>query len=141
MMMRWSGPSSDGLEINRPHATGYVSFPRTDDYHYLRILRLRTFARGWTGSYNPVEERARKEACLKKIILMIAIILAGYASAWAGECQLDLDAATAAICDRQLASGIRTCREMHPDPLDYDDLAMCIGYSQDVYSKCTSGCR
>lgn len=77
---------------------------------------------------------------MKKIILMIAIILATYTSAWAGACSLDLDAATAAICDREYRSGVRICREMHPDPLDYNDLGMCIQSSQDVFSRCTAGC-
>ncbi len=78
---------------------------------------------------------------MKKIILMIAIILATYTSTWAGACSLDLDAATAAICYRQYGSGVSICRETHPDPLDYNDLAMCIQYSQDVYNKCTGGCN
>ena len=77
---------------------------------------------------------------MKKIILMIAIILAACTSAWAGACSLDLDAATAAICDRQYESGVKICREMHPDPLDYGDLTMCIQYSRDVYRKCTNNC-
>jgi len=51
---------------------------------------------------------------VKKIILMIAMILATYTSAWAGACSLDLNAATAVVCDRQYGSGVRICREMHP---------------------------
>ncbi len=78
---------------------------------------------------------------MKKIILIIAIVLAAYTSAWAGDCILDLDAATAAVCSREYAEGVRICRETHPYPMDYDNLAMCIGYSQDVYSKCTGGCK
>ena len=78
---------------------------------------------------------------MKKIILIIAIVLAAYTSAWAGACRMDLDAATAAICNREYASGVRICRDTHPNPLDYDNLAMCVGYSQDVYNKCTGGCN
>ena len=77
---------------------------------------------------------------MKKIILIIAIVLAAYTSAWGGDCKLDLDEATAAICNRGYVAEVRICREMHPNPLDYDNLAMCIGYAQDVYSKCTGGC-
>ena len=79
---------------------------------------------------------------MKKIILIIAIVLAAYTSAWAfGDyCKLDLGAATAANCNREYASGVKICREMHPNPLDYSDLAMCIGNSRDVYNKCTAGC-
>ena len=78
---------------------------------------------------------------VKKIILIIAIVLAAYTSAWAGACRFDLDAATAAICNREYESGVKICRETHPDPLDYSNLTMCIGNSQDVYSKCTGGCN
>ncbi|MGO9531055.1 MAG: hypothetical protein ACLP3B_07725 [Syntrophobacteraceae bacterium] len=78
---------------------------------------------------------------MKKIILIIAIVLTAYTSAWGGACRFDLDASTAAICSREYASGVKICRDTHPDPLDYDNLAMCIGYSQDVYNKCTGGCN
>ena len=76
---------------------------------------------------------------MKKIILIIAIVLTAYTSAWAG-CYYNLDQATAAICNRQYESGAKICRDTHPDPLDYDNLAICIGYSKDVYHKCTGGC-
>ena len=77
---------------------------------------------------------------MKAIILTIAIILAVFTPAWAGDCKLNLDAATAAICDREYAAGVATCEKVHPNPLDYDDRAMCIGYSKDVYHKCTGDC-
>jgi hypothetical protein len=77
---------------------------------------------------------------VKKIILTIAIVLVTCAYAWAGDCSLELDRLTAATCDRQYASGAAICREMHPDPLDYNDLWMCLQYSRDVYRKCTGWC-
>jgi hypothetical protein len=77
---------------------------------------------------------------VKKTILIIAIVLAAYIPAWGGDCKLDLDAASAAICNQEYVSGVKICRDTHPSPLDYDNLAACIGYSRDVYNKCTGGC-
>ncbi len=77
---------------------------------------------------------------MKKAILIITIVLAAYTFAWAGDCSLDLDATTAAICSHEYLSGVNICREMHPDPLDHDNLAACVRASQDAYRKCTGGC-
>ena len=77
---------------------------------------------------------------MKRIILVIAIVLAAFTSAWAGSCSLNLDPATAAICDREYAAGVKVCEKVHPNPLDYDDMAMCVGNARDVYNKCTGGC-
>jgi len=100
--------------------------------------QLLTAGRKPAGKLN---QRARtQEETMKKIILIIAIVLAACTSAWAGACRYDLDAATAAVCDRQYVSGVNICRQTHPNPLDYDNLAMCIQWSQDVYTKCTGGC-
>jgi len=77
---------------------------------------------------------------MKKIILIVAIILAVCTSAWAGNCRFDPDAATTAICDREYVSGVKICNDMHPDPLDYYNRSICIGNSQDVYNKCMGGC-
>ena len=77
---------------------------------------------------------------MKAIILILAIVLAVSASAWAGDCSLNLDAATAAVCDREYAAGVATCERVHPNPMDYDNRTMCINYSKDVYKKCTGDC-
>jgi hypothetical protein len=68
---------------------------------------------------------------LKGIVLIIAIVLAFHASARA-DCRLD--------CANEYARGVDVCELIHPDPLDSGDLSMCIGNSQDVYSKCVAGC-
>ncbi len=78
---------------------------------------------------------------MKKAILIITIVLAAYTFAWAGECSLDLDATTAAICNREYVSGVNMCRETHPNPLDQDSLAACVRTSRDAYNKCTGGCN
>gem|GEM_PF-4528935 len=75
---------------------------------------------------------------MKKIVLVIAIVLAFYTSAWA-DCKLD--PATAVQCSNQYESGVAICKSIHHNPLDSGDLAMCIGNSQDVYNKCTAGCN
>lgn len=75
---------------------------------------------------------------MKKIVLVIAIVLAFYTSAWA-DCKLDT--ATAVRCSDAYTSGVEICKSIHNDPLDSGDLAMCIGNSQDVYNKCTAGCK
>ncbi|SPF37200.1 exported hypothetical protein [Syntrophobacter sp. SbD1] len=75
---------------------------------------------------------------MKIIVLIIAIVLAFYTSAGA---YCKLDAPTAAQCSQEYASGVEICKAIHHDPLDSGDLAMCIGNSQDVYNKCTTGCR
>lgn len=77
---------------------------------------------------------------MKEIILIIVIVLGVCTSAWAGLCRYDLDSTTAAICDREYVSSVKTCNEMHPDPLDYYNRSICIGYSKDEYNKCTGGC-
>jgi hypothetical protein len=68
---------------------------------------------------------------IMKTVLTIAMILAFHASAWA-DCRL--------ACDNEYVRGVHACELVHPDPLDSGDLAMCVGWSQDVYSKCTAGC-
>ncbi len=77
---------------------------------------------------------------MKRAILIITIVLAANTFAWAGDCSLDLDATTAAICNHEYVSGVNMCREMHPNALDQDNLAACLRTSRDVYKKCTGGC-
>jgi hypothetical protein len=63
--------------------------------------------------------------------MVTVIVLAFQASAWAG-CRLD--------CDNEFSREACVCQFVHPNPLDFSDLEMCIGNSQDVYNKCMAGC-
>ncbi len=75
---------------------------------------------------------------MKKIVLIIAIVLAFYTSALA-DCKLD--AATAARCNHEHVAGVEISKSVHHDPLDSGDPATRTGKSKDVHHKCTDGCK
>jgi hypothetical protein len=81
---------------------------------------------------------ASREDTVKKLVLILAMVLAFHGpsgsalSAWAG-CKSD--------CKDQYDSEVDSCKSIHDDPDDSEDLRMCIDSAKDDFDSCIDECE